>query len=251
MTNKKREKKILTKEEKKEKFTTIVTRIVLFSFVLPIGFLIVKIANPDSIIDELGRTSSDYILMLFQCLLGVLVLLYPNMIFRKRKIEIPSNLYLLYVIFLFCAIFLGEVRNFYHVVPYWDTVLHAFSGGMSAALGFSFISLLNDDEKVHLKLTPFFVAFFAFTFALTLGVAWEIYEYLADGALGMNMQKFALMDGTLLIGRSALNDTMEDLIVDGIGAFVISVIGYISLKYNKGWVEKLLLKRKKHKHEQV
>ena len=50
-----------------------------------------------------------------------------------------------------------------------------------------------------------------------------------------------------LFGRLALADTMEDLIVDGIGAFAISVIGYISLKYNKGWVEKLMLKRKKSK----
>ena len=145
---------------------------------------------------------------------------------------------------LFCAIFLGEVRNFYHVVPYWDTILHTFSGGMIAALGFSFLSLLNKDENIHLKLTPFFVAFFAFTFAITMGVVWEVYEFLADGLLGLNMQKFALGNGSLLVGREALKDTMEDLIVDGIGAFIISVIGYISLKYNKGWVEKLLLKRR-------
>ncbi len=51
-------------------------------------------------------------------------------------------------------------------------------------------------------------------------------------------------------GRLALADTMEDLIVDGVGAFAISVIGYISLKYNKGWVEKLLIKRKKNKNKE-
>ena len=80
---------------------------------------------------------------------------------KKKGIRIPSNLYLLYVIFLFCAIFLGEVRNFYYIIPYWDIILHTFSGGMIAALGFSFISLLNDEENIHVKLTPFFVAFFA------------------------------------------------------------------------------------------
>ena len=44
----------------------------------------------------------------------------------------------------------------------------------------------------------------------------------------------------------ALADTMKDLIVDTIGAAVMSVIGYVSLKYQKGWVEKLLLKRRHH-----
>lgn len=242
----------MKKEKKKRDWTKIATLFVLYSFIVPIGFLIVQIVNPNLDATEFTRTRSDYVLMLFQCILGILVLIYPNVILKKRKIEIPSNLYLLYVIFLFCAIFLGEVRNFYYVVPYWDTILHTFSGGMIAALGFSFVSLLNKEDNTHLKLTPFFVAFFAFTFAVTLGVVWEVYEFLADGLLGLNMQKFALEDGSLLIGREALKDTMEDLIVDGIGAFIISVIGYVSLKYNKGWIEKLLLKKhldKKHKAE--
>lgn len=237
-------KKKLSKE-RKEKIIKIISAIVFGSFVFPIGFLVIKIANPNFLVTTMTRTRSDYVLMLFQCLLGVLVLFFPNMISQKRGIRIPSCLYLLYVIFLFCAIFLGEVRNFYYVIPYWDIILHTFSGGMIAALGFSFITLINDEENVHVKLTPFFVAFFAFNFAIMLGVVWEIYEYTADGLLGLNMQKFALEDGTMLIGREALADTMEDLIVDGIGALVISVIGYISLKYNKGWIEKLLIKRNK------
>ena len=235
------------KKTKQGKVIRIISAIVLYSFIIPIGFLVVRIAFPNLWYGPTTRTQSDYVLMLVQCILGIVVFFFPNAVLKKKEIEIPSYLYLLYIIFLFCAIFLGEVRNFYNVIPYWDTILHTFSGGMIAALGFSFISLLNNAENLHLKLTPFFVAFFAFTFAITLGVIWELYEYTADGLLGLNMQKFALEDGTELIGRAALDDTMEDLIVDGVGALVISVIGYISLKYNKGWVEKLILKRKKHK----
>ena len=37
-----------------------------------------------------------------------------------------------------------------------------------------------------------------------------------------------------MIGRVTLLDTMEDLIVDSIRALVMSVVGYISLKYKKG-----------------
>ena len=63
-----------------------------------------------------------------------------------------------------------------------------------------------------MHLSPFFIAFFAFCFALAFGVVWEIYEYTVDSVAALNMQKYALEDGTLLVGREALADTMEDLI---------------------------------------
>lgn len=232
-------------EIRKEKTRKIVGTFVLVSFIVPIVFLIYRIAvSSNELPTEIyTRTRSDYVLMLVQCILGVFALMLPTFVSRKYKVQIPTNMYMLYVIFLYGAIFLGEVRNFYYNVPHWDTILHTFSGAMIGALGFSFVSLMNKEENIPLNLTPFFVAFFAFCFAVTLGVIWEIYEFTFDGILGLNMQKFALEDGTGLIGRAALSDTMKDLVVDAIGAFVMSVIGYISLKYKKGWVEKLLIKK--------
>lgn len=232
-------------EIRKEKTRKIVGTFVLVSFIVPIVFLIYRIVvSSNELPTEIyTRTRSDYVLMLVQCILGVFALMLPTFVSRKYKVQIPTNMYMLYVIFLYGAIFLGEVRNFYYNVPHWDTILHTFSGAMIGALGFSFVSLMNKEENIPLNLTPFFVAFFAFCFAVTLGVIWEIYEFTFDGILGLNMQKFALEDGTELIGRAALSDTMKDLIVDAIGAFVMSVIGYISLKYKKGWVEKLLIKK--------
>lgn len=45
--------------------------------------------------------------------------------------------------FLYCAVFLGEVRNFYYVVPFWDVILHAFSSLMLGFFGLMVISILN------------------------------------------------------------------------------------------------------------
>ena len=61
------------------------------------------------------------------------------------------------------------------------------------------------------------------------------------------MQKFAFENGEPMLGRMALTDTMKDLIVDAIGALFISMVGYVSLKYKKGWVEKLLLNKESNK----
>ncbi len=117
---------------------------------------------------------------------------------------------------------------------------------MIGFIGFSLIDILNNDND-NINLSPFFIAFFAFCFAIMVGVVWEFYEYTSDGILGTNMQKFKLQNKTVLVGRDALKDTMEDLIVDFIGAFTASGIGYISLKYKKGWLESLKIKIKNKK----
>ena len=93
-----------------------------------------------------------------------------------------------------------------------------------------------------MNLSPLFVAVFAFCFALSLGALWEIYEFAADCFLGTNMQKFAPDSGAALVGQAALRDTMKDLIVDAVGAVVTSTVGYISLKYEKGWIENLTIR---------
>ncbi len=179
------------------------------------------------------HVKSDYLLMLIQCLLGVVVIGLPSLLERKWNFELPNYMTIMYFIFLYCAIYLGEVRNFYYVIPHWDTILHAFSGAMLGAFGFSLVMILNDSKKATMSLSPFFVCLFAFCFALAVGGLWEIYEFSGDFLFGLNMQKFRLADGTLLIGQDALRDTMKDIIIDTIGALVIVTIGYLSLMKKK------------------
>ncbi len=233
--------------KKKWNWRGIISIFVLLSLLLAIVYVIFAIQNAPSEPDPSNpylRVKSDYSLMLLQCVLGVLAMMLPGVLMHRIRIEIPSNMLVLYTIFLYCAIYLGEVRSFYYMVPHWDTVLHTFSGGVLATLGFSVITLLNKTERIPMIMSPAFVALFTFCFAVTLGVFWEIYEYTADGILGLNMQKFALDNGQQLVGHAALGDTMKDLMVDCLGAFIVSVIGYISLKYQKGWIEKLQVLKK-------
>jgi uncharacterized membrane protein YjdF len=192
---------------------------------------------------EHEKLRSDYVLMLIQCILGMVIMFLPSMLEKKWRIDIPGFMHIVFVVFLYAAIYLGEVRSFYYKVPHWDTVLHAFSSAMIGALGFSVVKLLNDSEKVQINLSPIFVAIFAFSFALAIGALWEVYEFSFDKLLGLNMQKFAFADGTPRIGRDALSDTMKDLIVDSLGALATSITGYISLKYKKGWLENFEVRR--------
>ena len=230
------------KLKKKPNWEKIMYGFVLGSMALArVGVILIMIFAPSSpkIAEPFERVKSEYVLMLLQCLLGIFAMFLPSILKNKLRLVIPSKMIIVYAVFLYCAIFLGEVRKFYYTVPHWDTILHTSSGAMLGALGFSFINLLNKTDRVPVNLSPIFIAVFTFCFAVSLGVIWEIYEFSADCILGTNMQKFMTESGEMLIGQKALADTMKDLIVDCIGAFVISAIGFVSLKYQKGWVEKM------------
>lgn len=214
----------------------IIGVILFFSLLFSIGYAVTCMIRSPAVApagDPHAKIKSDYTLMLVQCLMAIIVMFLPSVLERRFRLEIPNYMYVLYFAFLYCAVYLGEVRNFYYAVPHWDTILHGFSGAMLGALGFVLVNLLNDAPNVKMNLSPGFVAFFAFCFALACGAVWEIYEYLMDGLLSMNMQHFAVEDGTPLVGRAALLDTMKDLIVDALGALLIAVIGYFPLRWPK------------------
>lgn len=219
--------------KKKRNFKDKVGMLLFLILIVCVIYVIVRIIVSPSESEsskEYVKVRSDYVLMLLQCILGLIVMFIPSVIERKKSIDIPDSMEILYFIFLFLAIVLGEVRDFYYIIPYWDIILHAFSAGMLASLGFVLIGIIKKTGHLKYYLSPFYIALFSFCFALTMGVIWEIYEYSADGLLSLNMQKYALADGTKLIGRKALSDTMEDLIVDALSALVITILGYYQLK---------------------
>lgn len=220
-------------KKKKRNWRKITGNFLLATLLLSIVYTVVRMimapSEPVSA-DVHVKIKSDYVLMLIQCVLGLIVMMIPSVIERRFSIDIPNKMEVVYFVFLYCAIYLGEVRNFYYLIPYWDTILHAFSGAMLGALGFWLVSFLNESSYIHMHLSPFFVAIFAFCFALAAGAVWEIYEYSFDGLLALNMQKHTLESGIPLVGREALTDTMKDIIVDALSALAVSVAGYYQLE---------------------
>ena len=221
---------------KQKKIALVAYFFTMLSFIGPIAYLIFRIVFFGSFDTNGFNTKADYALMIAECVLGLIVIHIPSLLAHKFKFEIPFFLYICYIVFLYCSIFLGEAQSFYYKIPHWDTILHAMSSLMLGFFGFMFITILNRDEHTLMSLSPFFVSLFAFCFALAIGAIWEIYEFSLDGLMGFNMQKHTLSDGTPLVGHAALSDTMKDIIIDAIGALTASIIGYISLKKNKKWL---------------
>lgn len=210
---------------------------VVLSFIVPILFIVFRMlfsTVPAS--DKAYHSNADYALMLVQCLLGLIAINIPSLLSRRFNFEVPMVLYGLYIVFLYCAIFLGEVRSFYYVIPFWDDILHCMSSMMTGLFAFMLVTILNRNENTVFTLSRGFVVLFAFCFSITIGALWEIYEFVFDGLLGLNMQKFMEADGTILTGRAALSDTMTDLIVDSIGALISTLLGYLAIKADKKWI---------------
>ncbi len=154
----------------------------------------------------------------------ILLTLAPLFLSKRFRVFIPPEFVLLAITFIFASVFLGEVHGYYVRFWWWDLVLHASSGFLLGIIGFLLVYILNEIEDINVHMTPGFVAFFAFLFAVGIGALWEIFEFSMDNFFGMNMQKEMHGD------PSGLTDTMWDLIVDTLGALIISVLGYGYLK---------------------
>jgi hypothetical protein len=147
--------------------------------------------------------------------------LIPALLSRRYHIIIPPEFELIAVVFNFLSLFLGSALDFYYHFWWWDLVLHAASGFLLGIIGFVVLFVLNQTDRVRPAMKPGFIAFFGVTFAVTLGVAWEIFEYACDRMWPyLNMQS----------GETGVSDTMIDLTVDAIGAIVVAVMGYAYLK---------------------
>ena len=200
----------------------------------------------------------------FLCALTLILLIMPSLMQITFRVELPTTLEIIILIFIFAAEILGEIREFYLIFPLWDTALHTLNGFLAAAIGFSLVDLLNRSERTVFNLSPLFTAIVAFCFSMTIGVVWEFFEFGMDQLAGFDMQKDTVIHAirsvtldpaghnvpyeisgiteTVVNGQElglggyldiGLIDTMQDLIVNFIGAFVFSVIGFFYVK-NRG-----------------
>ena len=146
-----------------------------------------------------------------------------------------------------------------------------------AAIGFSLVDLLNQSERTVFKLSPLFVSIVSFCFSMTIGVVWEFFEFFMDNIFGLDMQKDTVIhvihsvvldpmgrnvvhtisgiDSVIINGQElnlggyldiGLIDTMNDLLVNFVGAAVFCVFGYFFVKHRgKGTLVSRLIPRRK------
>lgn len=223
-----------------------------------IAYLILRILVIISMVFQIIMGNFQNVLM---CILSLILFTIPTIVSEKFKIGLPSLLETIIYIFIFSSTILGEINNFYGIIPFWDTLLHTLNGFLCAGIGFSLVDLLNQNSK-KINLSPIYVVIVAFCFSMTIGILWEFYEFTSDSVFKTDMQKDRVVQSisSVELNESGENvpikidniqktdiytkdgkittiengyldigiiDTMKDLLVNFIGAVIFSIIGFL------------------------
>lgn len=225
------------------------------------AFLVLSFLRTLVVISMIRQLMLDNYEGFFLCVLTMLLFYIPSIVKMTFHVEIPAALEIIVFFFIFASEVLGEINAFFVVIPFWDLILHTITGFLAAAVGFSLVTVLNNNRSLQFSLSPLFLAIVGFCFSMTIGVFWEFFEYAGDWLLHTDMQKDSvvhaiysvMLDSTrsnkviavtgiqdvLINGESlglggyldiGLIDTMGDLFVNFVGAFTFSAYGYFYSK---------------------
>lgn len=140
--------------------------------------------------------------------------------FKFLRIPLIPSVHFVAQFFIFLALFVGKIINIYLYFPWWDTFLHAISGGILGLAGVLVLSLLVPKPLIR-ELSPWFFALFVVFFGTAMAGFWEIYEFLGDTWFGFQSQ-----------GNSLL-DTMIDLTMGTAGTIITAWFVYRYQKHGK------------------
>lgn len=143
------------------------------------------------------------------CFAIIPVMLAPMLLRKIFNIKISTQIETIYLIFVFFAHFLGSIINFYHLIMYYDKVMHLLSGLLSALLGFVLLVKMKHYKKKNILFTIIFVI----AFTLSIAVLWEFYEFTADNLFSKDAQN---------VLTTGVDDTMWDMIMAFFGSIIVT-----------------------------
>jgi hypothetical protein len=137
-------------------------------------------------------------------LAGLVLPFLPEFVSKIFKCKFAFRLQLIYYIFLFVALDMGICMDLYKTVPYFDKVVHFFSGVFTALVGHYALVYFKVNKSPNL-----FKAMFIMFFSMAIAVLWEFFEFGCDKLLGQSMQQLVSV---------GVDDTMFDLLCATVGA---------------------------------
>lgn len=155
---------------------------------------------------------------LFRIILIYGTIFFARILFNKTFLKRSKVAYYIAIGFIFFAMYLANVMNFYSI-PHYDKILHLSSGVLLGYIGliiytYYFGSLDNKNNK------PMGSILFVFLFTVAVAGLWEIWEFTTDALFNLTAQ-------------NGLEDTMWDIICGTVGGIIFCSIIYIHIKYKK------------------
>ena len=186
------------------------------------------------------------------------------------------------IIFSACGGLLGSSYNVYMILPWFDGLLHGVSGALFFAAGFMLAEVFFGKDTVNKHF--FGKLAFGIFFSMTVGIAWEFFEYLITETMGFDMLEDSIVTEikSYLLSQShneavvleditqtviyydggkeqwpinggymdlGLYDTLSDLLIAAAGTVGIAIVSAFSYykfpKFNKMFIPELVNNRRK------
>jgi|TARA_B100002003_G_scaffold63752_1_gene59076 hypothetical protein len=152
-------------------------------------------------------------------LIALFITFIPWILKILFNIKIPSSLEIISLMFIYGLLISGEIKGLYLDI-WWGDILMTFTASIALGfIGLSVVHVLYKEEKISFN--SIFASILIFSFAVSIGVLWELFEFTLDTLIKSNLQK-------------GLTDTMQDLSVTVLGALIVSVAGAIYIKKGDG-----------------
>lgn len=126
--------------------------------------------------------------------LWIMYFVYKKTFLRKARI----SFYLIYF-FIIGAMYLGNVFDFYIIIPMYDKILHLLSGLIIGLIGY-ILFLHVSNSSVENSFKRYMPMLFSIMFSIAAAAIWEVWEFSTDQLFGFTSQ------------NNSLKDTMWDII---------------------------------------
>lgn len=176
-----------------------------------INLLLIIIASIGGIFYSITPIIDGQIYKALICLTIIPVMLVPWILKKLFKLNLTPTVEFVYLIFVFCAHFLGSIVNLYHTINNYDKIIHLASGTVTAFFGlYVLINFRKHDHKSIL-----FNVIFIIAFVLMIAGFWEFFEYFNDNIFNKDAQN---------VLTTGVDDTMKDMIAAYIGSCLFNIM---------------------------
>jgi hypothetical protein len=165
----------------------------------------------------IGAMFNERNLIMIISALAFFVTFLPIIFKKFFDIELPAQFEVIVVLFIYGTLLFGEIHGFYSEYWWWSALINFAAASALGFVGLAVMYALYRGDKIHAS--PFVIALFSFCFAVAVGTVWELFELFLDFSFGFNLYNSG--------------DTMNDLVVNLFGAFVVSSVGYYYIKNGK------------------
>ena len=156
------------------------------------------------------------------CLVAFAITLIPAILTRRLDADLPLELELVLLWLMVADMTLGNWLGLYQL-RWYDKVLHVSSSALVTWIGFLAIYVLHLTHRARFR--PWLDGVAILFVTLGVGALWEIAEYGVDQVFGRRTQGAPDL--------SALDDTMFDLMLDGLGGLIGAILGPLYLRYSR------------------